>query len=130
MRRCRRIREVASVVQKRLGIPENSVRHFAVTVENRAGCAVAPVALQHGRNEKVDRGVDDREDAPISAPGDSYSYTGTKGMCSTSSSTAKLAQGCVTGFKDVIVNSVEALVSALTQQLVSVVSEADSVFFQ
>ena len=75
-------------MQKRFGIPENSVRHFAVTVENRAGCAVAPVALlQYGRNEKVDRGVDGREDAPISAPGDSYSYTGTKGMCSTSSST-------------------------------------------
>ena len=42
----------------------------------------------------------------------------------------RLAQGCVTGFKDVTVNSVEALITGSAQQLVSVGFEADSVFFQ
>ena len=36
----------------------------------------------------------------------------------------RLAQGCVTGFKDVTVNSVESLMIASAQQLVSVVIEA------
>jgi len=60
----------------------------------------------------------------------SYSYTGTKGTCSASSCTVGLAQGSVTGFKDVTVNSVEALMTALAQQPVSVAIEADSIFFQ
>merc|ERR1712196_523285 len=38
--------------------------------------------------------------------------------------------GSVTGFKDVTVNSVEALMTALAQQPVSVAVEADSIFFQ
>jgi len=61
---------------------------------------------------------------------ESYSYTGTKGTCSASSCTVGLAQGSVTGFKDVTVNSVEALMTALAQQPVSVAIEADSIFFQ
>ena len=60
----------------------------------------------------------------------SYSYTGTKGTCSSSSCTVGLALGSVTGIKDVTVNSVEALIGALVQQPVSVAIEADSVFFQ
>jgi C1A family cysteine protease len=60
----------------------------------------------------------------------SYSYTGTKGTCSSSSCTVGLALGSVTGFKDVTVNSVEALMDALVQQPVSVAIEADSMFFQ
>ena len=61
---------------------------------------------------------------------DSDSYTGTETTCSTSSCTVKLAQGCVAVFKDVAVNSVEALTTALPRQLVSVVIRADSVLFQ
>ena len=61
---------------------------------------------------------------------DSDSYTGTKTTCSTSSCTVKLAQGCVAVFKDVAVNSVEALTTALPRQLVSVVIRGDSVLFQ
>merc|ERR1711981_926737 len=37
----RRIRELAALVQKRYGFPENSVELFAERVENRAGCAMA-----------------------------------------------------------------------------------------
>jgi len=60
---------------------------------------------------------------------ESYSNTRTKGTCSASSWTDGLAQGSVTGFKDVTVNSVEALMTALAQQSVSVAIEADSIFF-
>ena len=60
----------------------------------------------------------------------SYIYTGTKGTYSSSSCTVGLALGSVTGFKDVTVNSVEALMDALVQQPVSIAIEADSVFFQ
>ena len=60
---------------------------------------------------------------------DSYSYTASKDT--TWSSTVKLAQGCVTGFKDVNTSKgIEALMTALTQQLVSSALEADSAFFQ
>merc|ERR1711981_914417 len=37
----RRIRELAALVQKRYGFPENSVELFAERVENRASCAMA-----------------------------------------------------------------------------------------
>ena len=61
---------------------------------------------------------------------DTYSYTGNKSRCSTSSCTVGLAQGSVTGFEDVNVNSVEGLMTALTQPSVSVTIDTDSVFFQ
>ena len=67
---------------------------------------------------------------PRSTPESSYSYTGTKGTCSSSSCTVGLALGSVTGFKDVTVNRVEALMDALVQQAVSIAIEADSLFFQ
>ena len=39
----------------------------------------------------------------------------------------RLFQGCVTRFKDVTVNSVAAVMTALAQRLVSAATEADSV---
>ena len=48
---------------------------------------------------------------------DSYSYTGNKDTCSTSNHTAGLAQGSVTEFKVVTINSVKALMTALCQSV-------------
>ena len=45
----------------------------------------------------------------------SYSHTGTQGMCSASSCTVWLVQGSVTGYKDVTVNSVKVLMAALAR---------------
>ena len=47
----------------------------------------------------------------------SYSYTGTQGMCSASSCTVGLVQGSVTGYKDVTVNSVEGFYDRLGTKL-------------
>ena len=52
--------------------------------------------------------------------GDMHSYPGSKGTCSTSSSTCGLALGRFTGFEDVMLNNVEGLMTALTQPPVSV----------
>ena len=135
------------------------MKHFAETAENRAGWAMAPTELQHGRHEQADRDEGARKTpkaaelkrtqmmtvgavvktvasktrtttvlasaifqvgCKTAAAGmnptnikrgmgkadknavhteDSCWYTGT--MDATSSSAGKLAQGCVTGFKDV-----------------------------
>ena len=61
---------------------------------------------------------------------DSYRYTGIKDTYSTLGCTMRLAQGCITRLKGVTVNSVEALMTALTKQLLSVVIEANSVSIQ
>jgi hypothetical protein len=61
---------------------------------------------------------------------DSYSYTGRKGStCKASSCTVGIPQGSVTGFKDVS-SSMQALMSAVQQQPVSIAIEADKSVFQ
>ena len=61
---------------------------------------------------------------------DSCSYTGNKDRSSTSSCTSRFAQGSVTGFEDVSVKRIEGLLTALTEQPISVAIDTDSVFFQ
>ena len=61
---------------------------------------------------------------------DSYSYTARKGTCKASSCTVGLAQGSVTGYKDVSTDSEQALMSAVAQQPVSIAIEADQSSFQ
>jgi len=60
----------------------------------------------------------------------SYPYTAKKGTCDISSCTTGIKQGGVTGFKDVAHDSKEALMSAVTQQPVSIAIEADKSVFQ
>jgi len=63
----------------------------------------------------------------------SYSYTaggGRAGTCRASSCTKALLPGAVTGFHDVQQNSEQALMSAVSQQPVSIAVEADKSVFQ
>jgi len=61
---------------------------------------------------------------------DSYSYTGRGGTCKASSCAKGLAVGAVTGYKDVTSDSMQALMSAVAQQPVSIAIEADKQVFQ
>merc|ERR1712232_480655 len=61
----------------------------------------------------------------------SYAYRGKKGKgCKAKSCKVGIPKGRVTGFKDVSKNSEKALMSALTQQPVSIAIEADKSVFQ
>merc|ERR1712203_1005609 len=63
---------------------------------------------------------------------DSYPYTsggGSSGSCKASSCTAGIPRGGVTGYKDVA-RSEQALMSAISQQPVSIAVEADRTVFQ
>ena len=53
--RCQGVREDTSVVQNRFGFAEKSVNHVAETVENRAGCAMAPADMNKPIGMKVPR---------------------------------------------------------------------------
>jgi len=61
---------------------------------------------------------------------DSYSYTARDGSCHTGGCTVAIPQGGVTGYHDVAQNDENALMSAVTQQPVSVAIEADKSAFQ
>jgi hypothetical protein len=60
----------------------------------------------------------------------SYSYKGRSGTCKASSCTVGIPKGSVTGFKDVSSGSMQALMSAVQQQPVSIAIEADKSVFQ
>merc|ERR1712232_505260 len=60
----------------------------------------------------------------------SYPYKAVGGSCKASSCTTGIPKGGVTGFKDVTVDSEQALMSALNQQPVSIAIEADKSVFQ
>ena len=60
---------------------------------------------------------------------DSYSYTGNKDTCSTSNYTVGLAQGNVTDFKVVTINSVKVLMTAMVLPAVPIGFETDGVSF-
>merc|ERR1712110_233143 len=60
----------------------------------------------------------------------SYPYKAVGGSCKASSCTTGIPKGGVTGFKDVTVDSEQALMSALDQQPVSIAIEADKSVFQ
>lgn len=61
---------------------------------------------------------------------DTYSYTGKEGTCSESSCTAGIPKGSVTGFQDVPVEDLDALMDAVSKQPVSIAIEADQMAFQ
>merc|ERR1712087_565159 len=60
----------------------------------------------------------------------SYPYKAKGGSCAASSCTVGLAKGAVTGYKDVSADSESAMMSAVTQQPVSIAIEADKSVFQ
>merc|ERR1712232_1447551 len=60
----------------------------------------------------------------------SYPYKAVGGSCKASSCTTGIPKGSVTGFKDVTVDSEQALMSALNKQPVSIAIEADRSAFQ
>merc|ERR1711862_539147 len=60
----------------------------------------------------------------------SYPYKAKGGTCAASSCTVGLAKGAVTGYKDVSADSESAMISAVTQQPVSIAIEADKSVFQ
>merc|ERR1712083_371603 len=60
----------------------------------------------------------------------SYPYKAVGGSCKASGCSVGIPRGGVTGFKDVTVNSEQALMSALNQQPVSIAIEADKSVFQ
>merc|ERR1712187_281355 len=60
----------------------------------------------------------------------SYPYNAKGGTCKASSCTVGIAKGSVTGYKDVSSDSEQAMMSALTQQPVSIAIEADKSVFQ
>merc|ERR1711879_1055384 len=60
----------------------------------------------------------------------SYPYKARGGTCAASSCTVGLAKGAVTGYKDVSADSESAMMSAVTQQPVSIAIEADKSVFQ
>ena len=84
------------------------------------GCRFVKQSGREGRFRKIEKNALHTKD--------SYSYIGVKDTDSTSGCTVRLAQGCVDGLKGVTVKSANALMTAVTQQLVSVVVDADSVF--
>ena len=61
---------------------------------------------------------------------ESYPYKAKGGTCAASSCTVGLAKGAVTGYKDVSADSESAMMSAVTQQPVSIAIEADKSVFQ
>merc|ERR1712039_838387 len=60
----------------------------------------------------------------------SYAYKAKSGTCEASSCTVGLPKGKVTGFKDVTADDEKALMSAVSQQPVSIAIEADKSVFQ
>ena len=58
-----------------------------------------------------------------------YSYIATKGACTASSWIVWIAQGSVTGHKDVYTDSVQILRSTMAQQPVPVAIEGDQSWF-
>jgi C1A family cysteine protease len=60
----------------------------------------------------------------------SYPYKATRGTCAAASCTVGLAKGTVTGYKDVSPDSESAMMSAVSQQPVSIAIEADKSVFQ
>merc|ERR1711972_262155 len=60
----------------------------------------------------------------------SYAYKGMAGTCKASACTVGIPKGAVKGFKDVSSDSEQALMSALSQQPVSIAIEADKSVFQ
>merc|ERR1711959_259407 len=60
----------------------------------------------------------------------SYPYHAKAGTCQQSSCTVGIPQGGVIGFKDVATDSMQALMSAVAQQPVSIAIEADQMSFQ
>merc|ERR1711974_522427 len=60
----------------------------------------------------------------------SYPYKAVGGSCKASSCTTGIPKGGVTGFKDVTVDSEQALMSAIQQGPVSIAIEADKSVFQ
>merc|ERR1712084_184197 len=61
---------------------------------------------------------------------ESYPYKAKGGTCAASSCTVGLAKGAVTGYKDVSADSESAMMSAVSQQPVSIAIEADRSIFQ
>merc|ERR1719355_350398 len=61
---------------------------------------------------------------------ESYPYTAKAGTCAADSCTVGIAQGGVTGFKDVAQQDLEAMEEAVAQQPVSIAIEADQRVFQ
>merc|ERR1712063_162219 len=61
---------------------------------------------------------------------ESYPYKAKGGTCAASSCTVGLAKGAVTGYKDVSPDSMSAMMSAVSQQPVSIAIEADKSVFQ
>merc|ERR550534_1186382 len=59
---------------------------------------------------------------------ESYPYTAGDGVCQASGCTAAIPRGGVVGYRDVTVNSEEALLEAVAQQPVSVAVAADLTF--
>ena len=49
MRGPKRIRDVAAVVQKRIGFSGNSVDHIFKVIENRASCPVTQASIDHAQ---------------------------------------------------------------------------------
>lgn len=61
---------------------------------------------------------------------ESYPYKGNEDECSASECTTGIAKGGVVGFKDVPTNDMQAMMSAVSQQPVSIAIEADTSVFQ
>merc|ERR1712056_102282 len=61
---------------------------------------------------------------------ESYPYKGVGGSCKESSCTTGLPKGSVKGFKDITPDSEQAMMSAISQQPVSIAIEADKSVFQ
>merc|ERR1711934_27945 len=61
---------------------------------------------------------------------ESYPYKAKGGTCAAASCTVGLAKGTVTGYKDVSADSESAMMSAVSQQPVSIAIEADKSVFQ
>ena len=104
--------------RERSVFPENSAKHFAETVENRASCTMARAELQHGRSEQVAQGDDDQEDTPISTRGQQQLHRNQECVLDVEQHREALSRS-----KNVIVNSVEALMTALAQLLFQSLSE-------
>jgi len=60
----------------------------------------------------------------------SYPYKATQGTCQKSSCTVGIPQGGVTGYKDVTSNDMQAMMSAVSKNPVSIAIEADKMTFQ
>ena len=118
MRKGHRIREVTFVCRKRSVFQENSAKHFAETVENRAGCTMARAELQHGRSEQVARGDDVQQNTSILTRGQLQLHRNQGCVLDVEQHREALSRS-----KNVIVNSVEALMTALAQLLFQSLTE-------